>query len=368
MKPQKAGWVGGAVGLLAAGAAVGLAAQRYAIGRLRSGDDPAADEPYGRLPADRTRVVVAGDGVPLYVEEVGPLDAPLTVVFVHGYTLEMGAWHYQRRDLADLTDPAVRMVFYDQRSHGRSGRGPAAASTIDQLGRDLARILDAVDDGSPIVLVGHSMGGMAIMALADQKPDRFGTSVAGVALLSTSSGGLRELRLGLPAALASLQGPIVPVLALGMRARPSMVERGRRAARDLAWLLTRHYSFGTADVSPALVSYVEQMISATPVDVIGEFLVEFMSHDKLSAVSQLAEVETLVVVGEKDMLTPAEHSRAIAEAVPRAELLVVTGAGHLAPLERPEVVNDALRDLIRRSADAAGRPRRRRTERRRREA
>ena len=354
MRSPKAGLIGGAVGVLAAGAAVGLAAQRYAIGRLRTGDDPAADEPYGRLPADRTRIVVADDGVPLHVEEVGPVGAPLTVVFVHGYTLEMGAWHYQRLDLAGMTDPALRMVFYDQRSHGRSGRGAATNSTIDQLGRDLGRLLDDIDDGSPIVLVGHSMGGMAIMALADQEPDRFGTSITGVALLSTSTGGLRELRLGLPAALASLQGPIVPVLALGMRARPSMVERGRRAGRDLAWLLTRRYSFGTPHVSPSLVGYVEQMISATPVDVIGEFLVEFMAHDKLSAVSRLRNVETLVVVGEKDMLTPAEHSRAIAEQLPGGELLVVTGAGHLALMERPEVINDALRDLLQRAAVTRG--------------
>jgi pimeloyl-ACP methyl ester carboxylesterase len=84
---------------------------------------------------------VTEDGVPLHVEEVGPADAEPTVVLVHGYTQEMAVWHYQRKALA--ADNPGRLVFYDQRAHGRSGRGPAERSTIDQLGRDLHAVLAA---------------------------------------------------------------------------------------------------------------------------------------------------------------------------------------------------------------------------------
>ena len=85
----------------------------------------------------------ADDGVLLSVEEIGPRDAPLTVVFVHGYTLSMASWTFQRRTLAaELATanghrPDARLVFYDQRGHGASGRGHAERSTIEQLARDL---------------------------------------------------------------------------------------------------------------------------------------------------------------------------------------------------------------------------------------
>ena len=78
--------------------------------------------------------MLADDGVPLYTEIDGPDDAPVTIVFCHGYTLSQDVWHYQRRDLA----AEARLVFWDQRGHGRSGELPArTTSTIDQLGADL---------------------------------------------------------------------------------------------------------------------------------------------------------------------------------------------------------------------------------------
>jgi pimeloyl-ACP methyl ester carboxylesterase len=338
---KRAGLIGGAVGLVAAGAAVGLATERYAIGRIRTGADPEADEPFGRLEPDRSRIVVAADGVPLYVEEVGPVDAPLTVVFVHGYGLSMGSWHYQRRG---LDDSGYRLVFYDHRSHGRSGRGPATSSTVDQLGQDLDTVLAELD--GPVVLVGHSLGGMTIMALAELHPELFDSTVVGVALLSTSAGMVSELKLTLPAALASIRRPIIPVLARGLTRSSALIERGRRVGSDIAWLLTRRYSFGTKDVSPTLVGYVEKMIAATPVDVIGEFLPVIMSHDKRAALPALREVPALVMVGERDLLTPPAHSRAIAAALPDAELVVLPSAGHLALMESAAETNLALTTFL----------------------
>jgi pimeloyl-ACP methyl ester carboxylesterase len=341
---RTAGLIGGAVGILAAGAAVGVAVERYAIGRIRSGPDENADEPYDRLPADRSRVVVAEDGVPLYVEEVGPVDAPLTVVFCHGYGLAMGSWHYQRRDLPGLLDRPIRMVFYDQRCHGRSGRGDAVDSTVEQLGRDLAAVLG--DLSGPVVLVGHSLGGMTIMALAEQEPEWFGERIVGVALLSTSAGMISELKLSLPAALASLRRPFIPVVARGMTRRPALLERGRRVGADIAWLLTRRYAFGDGPVSPALVGYVERMIAATPVDVLGEFLPVVMSYDKRDALPPLARVPTVIVVGTRDLLTSPDHSAAIAAALPDAELVELPGAGHLALMERASETNEILRKFL----------------------
>ena len=114
----------------------------------------------------------------------GDREAPLTIVFAHGFTLSMDSFHFQRRDLGDV----ARLVFYDQRSHGRSGRSAPENATIDQLGLDLYAVLQAVAPAGPVVLVGHSMGGMTILALADQHPELFGDRVVGVALLATSTG------------------------------------------------------------------------------------------------------------------------------------------------------------------------------------
>lgn len=350
MRPaaRRAGAAGGLLGLVAAGVAVGLAAEQRTVGQSRRRPDPEAREPFFRLPADRVRRVVAEDGVPLHVEEVGPADAPLTVVLCHGYTQQMAVWHYQRQELA--ADGRTRLVLWDQRSHGRSGRGRAESATIDQLGRDLLAVLEATAPRGPVVLVGHSMGGMTVMALADQRPDLFGTRVVGVGLVGTSAGKLAEVTFGMPAAVTPLSRAVLPWLTRGARQRPELFERGRRLGTDLAYVLSRRIAFGSAEVSPSHVELVEKMLADTPVDVVAEFYDTFVDHDKLAALDVLRGVEVLVLCGSEDRLTPLDHSRAIAAALPDARLVVVEGAGHMVQLERASLVTLHLRDLVRRAA------------------
>ncbi len=342
------GPVGALVGVVALGGAIGLAAERYAIGRTRLRPDPDALEPWFGLPADRTRTVTTPDGVRLHVEEVGPADAAQTVVLVHGYTQEMAVWHYQRRALA--ADGRLRVVLYDQRSHGRSSRSSADRSTIDQLGADLQQILQEVAPTGDVVLVGHSMGGMTIMALADRAPALFGSRVTGVALLSTSTGRLAQLTLRIPASAEPVARRLLPWLTRGLTRRAALLEQGRRLGSDLAFLVARRGAFGTTDVSPSLVEFVETMAANTPIDVMAEFFDTFAGHDKLAALQALRGLPVLVLVGSLDRLTPVAHSRAIAEALPEAELVVVEGCGHMVNLERPPVVDLALRTLVGRAA------------------
>ena len=350
---RRAGLLGAAAGTLAVGAAVGLAAERYAIGRARLAPDPDADEPFFGQPSDRVLRVVADDGVPLHVEVMGPQRSPVTVVFCHGYTQQLAVWHYQRQELA--REHVGTLVFWDQRSHGRSGRSSAAHSTIDQLGRDLLAVIRATAPTGPVVLVGHSMGGMTIMALADAHPELFAERVVGVALMSTSPGRLASVSFGLPAAFSSVTKRVLPVVTRGMRQRPGLFERGRRLGTDLAFVATRKGAFGSRDVSPSLVEMVERMTAETPVDVIAEFYDTFASHDKLAALEVLRQVQVLILVGSKDVVTPVQHSRVIADALPTAELVVVEGAGHMVQLECPEPVTLQLRALLRRATDTAAR-------------
>ena len=353
---KRAGALGAIAGVVAVGAAAGLAAERYAVGRARLRPDPEAREPFFQLPADRMREVVTDDGVRLHVEEVGPEGGSPgrpTVVFLHGYTQEMAVWHYQRQAFA--ADNPGLLVFYDHRSHGRSGRSAPERSTIDQLGKDLHAVLEACAPTGPVVLVGHSMGGMTIMALADQRPELFGSRVVGVALISTSTGKLAQAAFGLPSAVVPVTSRVVPFLTRGMRKRPQVFERGRRLGTDLAFLISRSWAFGSRDVSPALVEFVERMTANTPVDVIAEFYDTFVDHDKLAALDVLADVPTLILIGTKDKLTPVDHSRLMAKALPTAQLVEVEGAGHMVQLERAPLVTLHLRALLRRAATAVAR-------------
>jgi len=351
--PGRAAGVVGALGAAAAvGAAIGVATERVLVRRaLRP--DAERDEPFGLL-RGRVVPVVASDGTALHVEVEDPPEGSvadragdgLTIVFSHGYALEEDSWHYQRRDLRALG----RLVFWDQRSHGRSGRGPAENATIDQLGRDLAAVLEATAPTGPVILVGHSMGGMTVMSYAAHTPEAFGDRVRGVALLATTSGGLADVPLGMPAPLARVFHGVAPRVAGVLASRKELVERGRRAGSDVAYLLTKVYSFGS-NVPPSLTSFVHKMLSATPIDVVAEFLPTLEAHDKRSALAAIGRVDTLVIVGDDDRLTPSRHSDEIVRHVPGAELVVIPNSGHMVMLEKYPEVNQHLRDLVGRVRD-----------------
>jgi pimeloyl-ACP methyl ester carboxylesterase len=275
----------------------------------------------------------------------------------------MASWTFQRRTLAaELATanghrPDARLVFYDQRGHGASARGSSANSTIEQLARDLAAVLDARVPRGPVVLVGHSMGGMTIMGLAAMHPEMFGSKVVGVALISTSSGNLADLNFGLPDLLTRVRAAVFPVAAWTMRRRPAFAERTRRMAADVVSAATRSLSFAGGHVDPALAHYVDAMIAGTPVDVIAEFYPALAGLDQTGSLKPLREVPTLVLSGNKDKLIPLEHSEMIAQQLPDAEFVVVPEAGHMVLLEKPDEVTTALAALLRRARAGAGRER-----------
>ncbi|WP_100497354.1 alpha/beta fold hydrolase [Geodermatophilus chilensis] len=372
---HRAGVLGAVLGLAAAGTAVGVAVSRAAarrVGAERVGSAaglPAGatdaelreDDPLGLASrrADRTALVTADDGVLLAVEEVGPPNAPLTVVFCHGYSLSMASWTFQRKALgaalatANGSRPTARLVFYDQRGHGASGRGPAEHSTMAQLGRDLDAVLRSRVPTGPVVLVGHSMGGMTVMALAALRPELFGTRVVGAALMSTSSGNLADLDFGMPELLTRVRAAVVPIAAYTMRRRPGLAEGTRRLAADLISRVTWSLSFASRDVDPALGRYVDSMIAGTPVEVIAEFYPALAGLDETASLVPLRAVPVLVLTGDKDTLIPPKHSDMIVEPLggseaPGVDHVVVADAGHMVPLEKPDQVTAALSALLRR--------------------
>ncbi|MFC3689425.1 alpha/beta fold hydrolase [Aquipuribacter hungaricus] len=287
------------------------------------------------------------DGVRLHVEvdDPGPRDGttpPLTVVLVHGYGLSSQSWHFQRLALRGR----YRVVTYDQRGHGRSDIGPAGSSRIRRLGADLEQVLQAHAPEGPVVLVGHSMGGMTVMALAKRRPELFGTRIFGVGLVATSAGDLSTLDFGLPGGGAVTR--VAPNL-LGVLARqPRLVLRGRRMVADVERLIVRRWSFASP-VPPELTRFVAKIIADTSIEVVRDFLPGFTEHDEKDALSVMADLPTLVLVGDHDLMTPPRHSEAIMQALPHAEHVVVRHAGHLVMLEHPDVVSGHVLDLVRRA-------------------
>ncbi|MGH3423826.1 MAG: alpha/beta fold hydrolase, partial [Nocardioidaceae bacterium] len=295
------------------------------------------------------RVVPATDGVALNVEvddpetggaETGGAEtgdegagspAVPTVVFVHGWVLDMDSWHYQRAALRGRT----RLVFYDQRSHGGSGRSDPGHCNLEQLGVDLRSVLDAVVPDGPIVLVGHSMGGMTIMSLAAQFPEVVADRVVGVVLCATSAGELISKR----APLSRLQ-PVLSRLSY-------LVDQGRKLN---SYAITRRYAVGP-DAPEKYADMADEMIGRAPTHLLWDFYPNFVGLDFYTALEALPGKHTVVIAGTEDVLTPMRHSRRMSELVDGSELVACEGSGHMVMLEEHETVSRAVLDLL---EDVAG--------------
>ncbi|OKH68362.1 alpha/beta hydrolase, partial [Mycobacterium sp. SWH-M1] len=338
-----AGWLAGAAGIAAVGSAAGITAAR-SLRRRVTEDDPHRDEDFELLDADRSTVVTTPDGVPLAVREVGPQDAPLTVVFAHGFSLRMGSFHFQRARLSEQWGAQVRMVFYDQRGHGQSGEASPDTYTVEQLGQDLESVLAVMAPRGPVVLVGHSMGGMTVLSHARQYPQRYPTRIVGAAIIASAAEGVSRSPLG-----EILKNPALEAVQFTARYAPKTVHRFRGAARSVIGPILRAASFGDEKISPSVVAFSERMMHDTPIATLVEFLHALEVHDETAGLVTLRKVPTLIACGDRDLLTPAEYSREMAAALPKSELVIVGGAGHLVQLEQPEIIDDALVRLVERS-------------------
>lgn len=376
---KRAGLIGTVIGVAAAGVAAGVAVERLVVRRSRNrDDDPCADEPFGRLPYDETMTVTTEDGISIHVEIIEPQTqaatstaapeetgtgepgtgepgaggrgseasseggVPPTLVFVHGFCLDQGTFHFQRKALDEVG--RHRMIFYDQPGHGFSSSLAEGEYELPTLGDALYDVIKATTAPTEqILLIGHSMGGMVVMAAAERHPELFTDRVCGVVLIATSGGQVNGSRLfGLPEIISRTAPGVMTVVNGASRLTGGMVDKLRRASTDLAWLLTRRYGFGGEKPSPALVSYVEQMNSRTSTDTVARYLRTLYSHARYPALRTLEDLPVLLITGEKDMITPLAHSEEIARLLPRAEYVKIPNSGHVVMLECADEVNAAL--------------------------
>ncbi|MFJ8963429.1 alpha/beta fold hydrolase [Lentzea sp. NPDC102401] len=249
------------------------------------------------LVLDRLNVVTSG---------TSPSD--VTAVLLHGWTMDLTTWD---RVAAALPGRVVR---YDVRGHGGSAGG---TGTISELADDLAAVLEEHVPTGRIVLAGHSLGGMTIMALAEQRPELF-ARVSGVALIATSCGNLPR------------QSGVERIAGKWLVKRPK-VGFGRLIAPGLRVTFGRRPRW--ADVRAAAA-----MAGNTSGAAFVGIREELTLHQRREALAVLADIPAVVMAGSWDVLTPMRHSRVLAEALPSAQFVIYPKTGHMLPLERSEDV------------------------------
>jgi pimeloyl-ACP methyl ester carboxylesterase len=287
-------------------------------------------------PREADQRFVTSDGTALHVVDTGPWDAEVTTVLLHGWTLDHTSWDSVAAGLPG------RVLRYDHRGHGGSAPALPGTATIARCADDLAELVAARVPTGRLVLAGHSMGGMTIMALAEQHPSLL-DRVDGVVLVATSSGDLAGSTLGLP-------GPVGRAFVAGEKAVNRRIARLRRAellkrtdvARPgLRWLLFgKRPSWRDVALTAAMVGRCH------PVSMVG-FRDSLDGHDRRAALAGLAGIRAVVLAGAEDRLTPLRHARVLADELPHAELVIHLGAGHMLPLERAEEVTAHITALLR---------------------
>jgi pimeloyl-ACP methyl ester carboxylesterase len=188
---------------------------------------------------------------------------------------------------------------------------------------------------------------MAVMAVAQQRPDLFGDRVRGVALLGTAAGhdidghpienATRHLaRRHVLTPFLWLLRVLAPTNEL---LRPRNTRLMRRGVRTLL--------FGSGDANPSLVAQVQQMQEEPPLSTLAALQGTLLRHDKRDALSVLTRVPVAVVTGADDRLIRPEHSYAMAHDLgDAAELVVLPGVGHVLTRSAPHEVNDAIDRLL----------------------
>jgi pimeloyl-ACP methyl ester carboxylesterase len=308
----------------------GAVAQKRLLDSI-SGDPE--DERLRRPLGGDAREIHGSDGNRLHLEAFGPVDAP-KLLLVHGWMCTIEFW----RDQIDELAGEFRVIAYDQRGHGRSGE--ATDYGFDSFADDFGAVLDAVAvPGERVLAAGHSMGAMTIAAWAGQRPADVRRRLSGCLLASTGLGDLitQSVVLKTPERLTGLRDPLGRLLMgaeLPMPAAPTPL--GDAAVRYVAM---------NPGASPAQVAFVRRMVLSSNPKARGAAGRSMARMDLWHALESLT-VPTTIVTGAEDKMTPPALAHRLADALPNlVDLVELPGVGHMAPIERPGPVNEAIRAL-----------------------
>ncbi|MEV0070305.1 alpha/beta hydrolase [Amycolatopsis sp. NPDC050768] len=267
------------------------------------------------------------DGTPLHLVRWGDPSAGVTVVLLHGYALDRRSWSRIAPLLPEAVDEPLSVVGYDHRGHGKSGRAGRGTATMAQLGDDLAEVLERAVPEGRVVLVGHDMGGLAIMSLTQRHPELFAARVAGLVLLATSSGRLAtEASAAWPGALGVLAQDLEVVL--GAKLFGLVREHTSRAvSAGLRWWL-----FGD-DPDPELVELTVTMIRRNWPHTVAVFRPALDAYAREAALARVGSLPVTAIVGERDRIVAATDVEHLVGGLEHGTAVVLPGVGHVVPLE-----------------------------------
>ena len=309
------------------------------------------DDPRRPLTPHRRDFATGPGGVKLEWEQFGPDDAP-ALLLCHGWSLTHDTWHYQKLALSDTH----RVIVWDMRGTGRSSAPLDRDYAMSTLVADLAAVFDAAQAGrhpDGCILAGHSLGAMLLPLFAQAYPDRM-ASVRGLALLAGTDRPLLESMRG-RAWLVPLRRPLWQPLARLMALCPTPFQWYDRlawqcGAAHLALMFGRHNDHGTRGQNDLVARHCAEF-SMRAAALGGLSCLTYDARPVLGGIT----VPVLLLTGDRDPNMPPEIQRALAAALPDAELVLLPGCGHLNLLECHAAVSAHLRAFVRRCLDESGR-------------
>ena len=260
------------------------------------------------------------EGIELAVEDRG---SGSPVVLVHGFPLDHSMWSAQIERLSG----DWRVIAPDLRGFGASSV-TAGAVTMDRYADDLAAMLGALEVEGPVVFCGFSMGGYTAFSFWR----RYRSRVRAFVLADT-----RAVADTPDAARDRLK-----------TAQQAMAEGPEPVAKTM---LPKLLAPATRKGTPDLVEVVRRMILSTDPAGIAAALRGMAARADSRALLPQINVPALLIVGVNDTITPPDQMLAMAEPMRKSEVAEIPDAGHLAPMENPEAVNDTLVEFLRRVAD-----------------
>jgi pimeloyl-ACP methyl ester carboxylesterase len=249
-------------------------------------------------------VLVEGHGPPL--------------LLVHGFPLDHTMWRYQ----IEAFSGDFRVFAPDLRGFGQNA--PADGTlTMEQFADDLDAALDAFDVVEPVTLCGLSMGGYIAFAFLRRHADRLERLI----LCDTKAAADDEAAIERRKKLAA-----------------AVLEQGSElAARDMPAGL---FAPQTLDEDPDLIEGIRETIRQTPPSSIAAASLGMAARPDSTPLLDGIAVPTLVLVGAHDQLTGPDEMRSVAEQIPESRFEVIPDAGHMAPLENPETVNEIIESFL----------------------
>lgn len=310
---------GVATGVALGAAGVALGAERALARSLRQRPDPDAGR-LGPLVFDESRRLPSHDGGSLYTVSRGATTGAPTFLFSHGVTIDSRVWVKQ---FDALPGQGVRVVAYDHRGHGESTAGHSGHS-VENLAADMRSVLEGLDLND-VVIVGHSMGGIAAQKFAIDHAEVARVRVRGMVLLSTFA------RTPL-AAMNPFRGTASRVAGwLDLAALSRRPELGTLIAR---------VGFGRSPVA-SQVELVREMLASCSAETGRDAVLPLLGLDLVGELARI-DLPTLVIVGTADVLTPPVESRRLARSIRGARLHLIERAGHTIMLERAEELDELL--------------------------